>query len=60
MTPEDRAHLENLANLLRAQQTSLLLAAARTGAIPSTSTLHRVAEMELNISAIENTLSEHS
>lgn len=58
MTTDDRKNLENLAVLLRRQQSSLLLAAARTGGLPSSSTLQRVAELELNISAIDNTLAE--
>ncbi|MFC3204907.1 hypothetical protein [Aquamicrobium soli] len=55
-----REHLESLAKLLRDEQKKLLVAAAVTGAIPSQSTLQRVATLELNISAIENTLQEAS
>lgn len=58
MTPDDRKNLENLVVTLRQSQTSLLVAAARAGGMPSSSTLQRVAELELNISAIENTLAE--
>lgn len=50
--------LEKLAQLLRDEQKKLLVAAAATGTVPSQSTLQRVAMLELNISAIENTLQE--
>ena len=50
--------LEKLALLLRDEQKKLLVAAAATGTVPSQSTLQRVATLELNISAIENTLQE--
>lgn len=53
-----REKLEKLAQLLRDEQMKLLAAAAETGAVPSQSTLQRVATLELNISAIENTLQE--
>jgi len=53
-----RNHLQKLAQLLRDEQKRLLVAAAETGTIPSQSTLQRVATLELNISAIENTLQE--
>lgn len=53
-----RKELERLAQLLRDEQKKLLAAAAATGGIPSQSTLQRVATLELNISAIENTLQE--
>ena len=53
-----RKELERLAQLLRDEQKKLLAAAAATGGIPSQSTLQRVATLELNISAIENTLAE--
>ncbi len=53
-----REQLEKLAQLLRDEQRKLLTAAALTGTIPSQSTLQRVATLELNISAIENTLQE--
>lgn len=50
--------LEKLAQLLRDEQKKLLVDASATGTIPSQSTLQRVATLELNISAIENTLDE--
>jgi hypothetical protein len=58
MNPEDRKSLEQLSALLRAEQASLLIAAAKSGALPSNSTLQRVAQLELNIAAIENTLTD--
>lgn len=36
----------------------MLLAAARNGALPSNSTIRRVAYLELNIAAIENTIAD--
>ncbi|MGN6144708.1 MAG: hypothetical protein ACTHOP_14070 [Mesorhizobium sp.] len=53
-----RQELERLAQLLRDEQKKLLVAAATAGTVPSQSTLQRVATLELNISAIENTLQE--
>jgi hypothetical protein len=58
MTSEDRKSLEQLSGRLRAEQASLLIAAAKTDSLPSNSTLERVAQLELNIAAIENTLAE--
>jgi hypothetical protein len=55
-----REELERLAQLLRDEQKKLLVAAAATGTVPSQSTLQRVATLELNISAIENTLQEQA
>lgn len=55
---EMRSQLQKLAQLLRDEQRKLLTAAAATGTLPSQSTLQRVATLELNISAIENTLQE--
>lgn len=60
MTTDERKALEKLSNRLRAEQTSLLLAAAKSDASPSNSTLQRVAELELNIAAIENTLADQA
>jgi hypothetical protein len=54
-----REQLEKLAQLLRDEQKKLLVAAASTSTVPSQSTLQRVATLELNISAIENTLQEN-
>ena len=53
-----REKLERLAQLLRDEQKKLLAAAAETSGLPSQSTLQRVATLELNISAIENTLQD--
>jgi hypothetical protein len=53
-----RKDLERMAQLLRDEQKKLLVAAATAGTVPSQSTLQRVATLELNISAIENTLQE--
>lgn len=60
MTLEDRASLDQLSSRLRQEQGQLLLAAARSGSLPSNSTLQRVAQLELNIAAIENTLADQS
>jgi len=53
-----REKLEKLAQLLRDEQKKLLVAAAGANSLPSQSTLQRVATLELNISAIENTLQD--
>ena len=53
-----REKLERLAQLLRDEQKKLLAAAAEASGLPSQSTLQRVATLELNISAIENTLQD--
>ena len=53
-----REKLEKLAQLLRDEQRKLLVAAAGANGLPSQSTLQRVATLELNISAIENTLQD--
>ena len=58
MTSEDRANLQKLSARLREEQLVLLLDAARTGGLPSRSSLDRIAQLELNIAAIENTLDE--
>lgn len=60
MTSEDRTNLEQLCSRLREEQASLILAAARFAGLPSNSTLQRVAQLELNIAAIENTLADKS
>lgn len=49
---------QRLSQVLREEQRKLLIAAATNGGAPSQSTLQRVATLELNISAIENTLQE--
>jgi hypothetical protein len=53
-----REKLEALSRRLKEEQRRLLFAAAETPALPSLSTIQRVADLELNIAAIENTLSE--
>lgn len=58
MTQEDRQKLRELSAALRREQEALLLAAARASGLPSNSTIHRVAQLELNIAAIENTLDD--
>ncbi|MFC5386939.1 hypothetical protein ACFPLB_13310 [Aquamicrobium segne] len=58
MTNEEKSQLEALSQSLRKEQASLLLAAATSGSLPSNSTIQRVAYLELNIAAIENTLSD--
>ena len=58
MKSEDRKSLEQLSARLRAEQASLLVAAAKMDGLPSNSTLQRVAQLELNIAAIENTLAD--
>ena len=58
MTDTDRDNLKKLADLLRSEQRALLVAASRLGLMPGNSTLERVAQLELNIAAIENTLSD--
>lgn len=60
MTLEDRTRLEQLSSRLRQEQTALLLTAAQSGTLPSNSTLQRVAQLELNIAAIENTLADEA
>lgn len=59
MTNDDREALQNLSSRLRAEQVDLLLSTAKSGALPTNSTLQRVAQLELNIAAIENTLSDN-
>lgn len=57
---DDRNKLDDLSKRLREEQKGLLLAAAQSGGLPSQSTLQRVAQLELNISAIENTLADET
>ena len=58
MDPTSRLQLEYLSARLLQEQRALLLAVASTEGLPSNSTLQRVAQLELNIAAIENTISE--
>ena len=50
--------LEALLQRLKEEQRRLILAAAEIAMLPSNSTLERVAQLELNIAAIEHTLDE--
>ena len=50
--------LTTLAKRLKDEQRQLLLSAAEQNTLPSASTLQRVAMLELNIAAIENTLAD--
>ena len=60
MNEDNRQRLDELSRILKAEQSALLVAAARNGGLPSASTLQRVAQLELNIAAIENTLADQS
>jgi uncharacterized coiled-coil protein SlyX len=53
-----REHLISLMKRLKDEQQRLLFAAAESTTLPSLSTIQRVADLELNIAAIENTLAE--
>lgn len=50
--------LESLLQRLKEEQRRLLLAAAEHAMMPGNSTLERVAQLELNIAAIEHTLED--
>lgn len=50
--------LEALLERLKGEQQRLLYAAADVPALPSQSTLERVAQLELNIAAVEHTLDD--
>lgn len=50
--------LEALLQRLKGEQRRLITAAAELAMLPSNSTLERVAQLELNIAAIEHTLDE--
>lgn len=60
MKTEERNKLNVLSKRLREEQKGLLIAAAGMAGLPSQSTLQRVAQLELNISAIENTLADEA
>jgi len=49
---------EKIAQSMREEQRKLLEDAAETGRLPAGNTLQRIAYLELNIAAIENTLDE--
>jgi uncharacterized coiled-coil protein SlyX len=53
-----REQLTALMKRLKDEQQRLLFAAAESATLPSLSTIQRVADIELNIAAIENTLAE--
>ncbi len=53
-----KSQLEDLQARLKSEQRRLLLAAAGQPGLPSNSILEKVAQLELNIAAIENTLAE--
>ncbi|WP_040589064.1 hypothetical protein [Allomesorhizobium alhagi] len=53
-----REQLISLMKRLKDEQQRLLFAAAESATLPSLSTIQRVADIELNIAAIENTLAE--
>ena len=53
-----REQLTALMKRLKDEQQRLLFAAAESTTLPSLSTIQRVADLELNIAAIENTLAE--
>ena len=50
--------LSALSKRLKQEQRQLLLSAAEQNGVPSASTIQRVAMLELNIAAIENTLAD--
>lgn len=50
--------LEALLQRLKEEQRRLIMAAAESGMLPSNSTMERVAQLEMNIAAIEHTLDE--
>jgi hypothetical protein len=50
--------LLNLSNLIREEQHRLLIEAASFETLPNKNLLRQIAELELNISAIDNTLTE--
>ena len=60
MKSDQRTKLDALCKRLRDEQKGLLIAAAQSAGLPSQSTLQRVAQLELNISAIENTLADEA
>jgi hypothetical protein len=53
-----REKLVALAKKLKDEQRQLIYAAADSATLPSHNTIQRVAQLELNIAAIENTLAE--
>lgn len=59
MTTDEKNKLQALSARLKKEQLALLISAAMSDAMPSASTLQRVAQLELNIGAIESVLDEH-
>ncbi len=51
-----RNKLEALARRLKEEQRQLIFNAAYSDAAPSNSSIQRIAQLELNIAAIENTI----
>lgn len=53
-----RIRLINLSNIIRAEQKTLLIEAANFETLPNKNLLRQIAELELNITAIDNTIAE--
>lgn len=62
MNKEDQKKLKtrllNLSNILRAEQKTLLIEASNFEVLPNKNLLRQIAEIELNITAIDNTIAE--
>lgn len=62
MNKEDQKKLKvrliNLSNILRKEQKTLLIEAANFETLPNKNLLRQIAEIELNITAIDNTIAE--
>lgn len=62
MNKEDQKKLKvrliNLSNILRKEQKTLLIEAANFDTLPNKNLLRQIAEIELNITAIDNTIAE--
>lgn len=55
---EIKEKLINLSNIIREEQRELLIEAANFNSMPNKSLLRQIAELELNITAIDNTIAE--
>lgn len=55
-----REKLVALSKRLKDEQRQLLISLAESGALPSNSTMQRIALLEQNIAAIENTLADEA
>ncbi|MER2534954.1 MAG: hypothetical protein ABTQ31_07280 [Rhizobiaceae bacterium] len=55
-----REKLEALVKRLKDEQRALIHALALSEAAPSQSSLQRIAQLEMNIAAVENTLDEYA